>query len=244
MSERTNDAAACIYFKLTLACGVRYTPLWGQNIYDKSLEGAHQQQPRADAARVPFDDVVRCLGRLTENGTIRAWGLSNETSFGVCEWVAACRRCGVPQPVSIQNDFSLLDRRFEGELAETCSSVNHDVGLLAYGCLCGGTLACRDYADGSRHKLFPNFQARYHCAASRAAAERYAEIARAAGLTPATLALAWAFSRHFMASVIVGATSVAQLQENMAAAEVQLPKDVLGKIEAVHAANRNPNLRN
>ena len=174
----------------------------------------------------------------------QAWGLSNETTYGVCEWVAACRRCGVPPPVSIQNDFSLLDRRFESELAEACSDVNHNIGLLAYGALCGGTLSGKGFTEGSRHKLFPTFQSRYHCEASRAAAARYAEIARAQGLSPATLALAWAFSRFFMTSVIIGATKMEQLMENIAAADVVLSNEVLAKIDAVHAEMRNPNVRN
>ena len=248
----------------------RYTPLWGSCVYDKSLEGKHSQQPRDSAERVPFDDVVRCLGELLAAGKIRAWGLSNETTFGVCEWAAAAKRCGVAPPVSIQNDFSLLDRRFEGELAEACSDANHDLGLMAYGALCGGTLSGKGYVDGCRHKLFPNFQARvvacavqqraahaltpppsptrapqgrYHCPASREAAEKYAVLAREAGVSPATLALAWAYSRHFMASVIIGATKLEQLLENIDAADVTLSKELLAKIEAVHAESRNPNLR-
>jgi aryl-alcohol dehydrogenase-like predicted oxidoreductase len=220
----------------------RYTSLWGASVYDKRQEAGHSQQQRPLADRTPFDDVVRCLGALLAKGTIRAWGLSNETSFGVCAWSAACARLGVAGPVSIQNDFSLLDRRFESELAEACSAVNHDVRLLAYGSLCGGTLSGKGYSDDSRHKLFPNFQARYHCPASRAAAARYADIARAAGMSPATLALAYAYGRHFMGSVIIGATSVAQLLENVAAAEVTLPKEVLQQIDAVHAEIRNPNV--
>lgn len=158
--------------------------------------------------------------------------------------MAACRRCGVAPPVSIQNDFSLLDRRFESELAEACSDVNHNIGLLAYGALCGGTLSCKGYTDGSRHKLYPGFQGRYHCEASRAAAARYADIARAEGLSPATLALAWAFGRSFMASVIIGATRHEQLVENIKAADVVLSKETLAKIDAVHTELRNPNLRN
>jgi len=222
----------------------RYTPLWGMNKYEKEAESGHSQQPRTSAERVPFDDVVRCMGELLTAGKIKAWGLSNETTFGVCEWMAACRRCGVPPPCSIQNDFSLLDRRFESELAEACSDANHNVGLLAYGALCGGTLTGKGFSEGSRHKLFPTFQARYHCKASRAAAERYGEIAQAEGLSPATLALAWAYSRHFMASVIIGATTVEQLMENIKAVDVVLSKACLAKIDAVHAELRNPNVRN
>ncbi len=226
----------------------RYTPLWGSNVYLKGMEGKHQQQPRDTPERVPFDDVVRCLAELMEAGTIKAWGVSNETSFGVCQWVESAKRLGVSPPISIQNDFSLLDRRFEGELAETCSDINCNLGLLAYGCLNGGVLSGK-YADGAkpakaRHALFPGFQARYHCDKALEAAARYAAIAAEAGLTPTQLALAWAYSRHFMAAVIIGATTLEQLDENIKAACIELPKSVLAAVDAVHADIRNPNLRN
>ena len=134
-----------------------------------------------------------------------------------------------------------------GELAESCSDINCNLGLLAYGALNGGTLSGK-YFDGakppaSRHTLFPNFQSRYTCPASMAAAEEYAAIAEAHGLTPAALALAWAFSRFYMGAVIIGATSLAQLEENVAAASVELPKEVLEAIDKVHMKNRNPNVR-
>lgn len=227
----------------------RYTPLWGSHVYQKSMEGLHSQQPRPNPEdRVPFDDVVKCLGELLEEGSIKHWGVSNETSYGVCQWVAAAQRCGVRPPISIQNDFSLLDRRFEGELAETCSSINCNLGLLAYGALNGGTLSGK-YSQGAkpakaRHTLFGGFQSRYHCDAALQAADLYADIASDVGITPAQLALAWAFSRHFMGAVIIGATTVEQLIENVKASEVELSKETLARIDAVHAQIRNPNLRN
>jgi aryl-alcohol dehydrogenase-like predicted oxidoreductase len=226
----------------------RYTPLWGNAQYRKEKELGHEQQERPENdTRVPFDEVVLCMGELIEAGLIKAWGLSNETSFGVCTWVEAAKRLGVPPPCSIQNDFSLCDRRFESELAETCSSVNCNLGLLAYGALNGGMLSGK-YAggqkpEGARHTLFANFQARYTFAKSLAASEKYSAIAKEAGLTPAQLALAWAYSRHYMASVIIGATKQEQLLECVMAAEIELSKATLAAIEAVHMDHRNPNLR-
>ena len=227
----------------------RYTPLWGSFVYNKAMEGGHSQQPRASPEdRVAFEDVVKCLGELMEAGAIKHWGLSNETSYGVCQWVAAAQRCGVRPPISIQNDFSLTDRRFEGELAETCSSIHCNLGLLAYGSLNGGTLSGK-YSQGAkpakaRHTLWGGFQSRYHCDAALQAADLYADIAVDVGITPAQLALAWAFSRHFMGAVIIGATTVEQLEENIKASDIQLSKETLGRIDAVHAQIRNPNLRN
>lgn len=226
----------------------RYTPLWGHHAYMKHLEGKHQQQPRDGPDDVAFDDVVKCMGELLEEGVIKHWGVSNETSYGVCQWVASARRLGVRPPISIQNDFSLLDRRFEGELAETCSSLNCNLGLLAYGALNGGALTGK-YAQGakpakSRHTLFPGFQQRYHCPLALKAADMYADIAAEAGITPSQLALAWAYSRHFMAAVIIGATTVEQMEDNCRASDIELSKETLAKIDALHAQIRNPNLRN
>ena len=207
------------------------------------------QQPRESPDdRVPFEDVVKCMGELIEEGAIKHWGVSNETSYGVCQWVAAAQRLGVAPPISIQNDFSLLDRRFEGELAETCSSVHCNLGLLAYGALNGGSLSGK-YSQGAkpakaRHTLFPNFQQRYHCPQALQAADMYREIAIEAGITASQLALAWAYSRLVMASVIIGATPVEQLEDNCKASDIELSKETLAKIDAVHAQIRNPNLRN
>ena len=244
----------------------RYTPLWGNNVYQKGLESKHEQQPRECADRIPFDDIARCRGELIEEGLVRAWGVSNESSFGVCAWVESCTRLGVPLPVSIQNDHSLCDRRFEGELAETCSSVNHNLGLLAFGALNGGTLSAfpdtrppvvldidastigGKYSGGvkpagARHTAFPNFQHRYLAPRSLHAADKYAALAAANGLTAAQLALAWSYSRHYMCSVIIGATKLDQLVENIKAADIVLPKAVLGAIDAIHLEQMNPNVK-
>ena len=226
----------------------RYTPLWGMNQYKKEMEGKHSQQERKGPQDVAaIDAMVACLGELIKACKIKAWGLSNESSFGVCAFWHAAQRLGVPPPVSIQNDFGLLDRRFDGELAETCSDLNCNLGLLAYGSLNGGTLSGK-YAgsakpEGARHTLFAGFQSRYHCEASLAAAAQYAAIAAKAGVSPATLALAWAYSRFYMGAVIIGATSLPQLEENVKACEVELSKETLAAIDAVHVRMRNPNVR-
>ena len=94
----------------------RYTPLWGSAQHRKNMEGKHSQQARegAEAFTADFGEVAACMGELVASGKIRAWGVSNETSFGVTTWFHTCKRLGVPPPCSIQNDFSLLDRRFDG----------------------------------------------------------------------------------------------------------------------------------
>eukprot|EP00741_Cyanophora_paradoxa_P008686 tig00001368_g8409.t1 len=214
----------------------RYVPLWGTSRYN----------PEQERPSVPFEESVAALGELIKEGKIRHWGLSNETTFGVCHFAEAAKRLGVPLPVSIQNDFSLVDRRFESELAEACAPGNYNIGLLPYGPLAGGTLTGK-FLDGSkpakaRHVLFPGFQQRYHAEPTMAATRKYAELAKKHGITPTQLALAWCKSRWYVASTIIGATSVEQMREDVEAFRVTLSPDVLAAVDAIHAEARNPNI--
>ncbi|KAL4860207.1 Protein tas [Chlorella vulgaris] len=213
----------------------RYAAVFGKNQY------------RADAHYdpVPFEEQVAAVGELIKEGKVRHWGLSNETTYGVCRLCEVAARLGVPPPISIQNDFSLLDRRFEGELAEACAPHHYNLGLLPYGPLAGGTLTNKYFGDGkpgpnARH--FPDFQARYHCDRSMAAAAEYCSLAKSKGLSLAQLALAWCKSRWFVASVIIGATSLEQLKENIAAFELNLDEETLAAVDALHLKHRNPNV--
>ena len=130
----------------------RYVPKWGESQY--RADKAAEDRERETAALQGFDAVVRSMGALLEAGKIKAWGLSNETSFGVGAFAAACARLGVAPPVSIQNDFSLCFRTFEGELAEACSPDHHNLALLAYGVLNGGILSGKYL--GARHPALAN----------------------------------------------------------------------------------------
>eukprot|EP00193_Tetraselmis_chui_P014633 CAMPEP_0177773678 /NCGR_PEP_ID=MMETSP0491_2-20121128/13013_1 /TAXON_ID=63592 /ORGANISM="Tetraselmis chuii, Strain PLY429" /LENGTH=297 /DNA_ID=CAMNT_0019291829 /DNA_START=154 /DNA_END=1044 /DNA_ORIENTATION=- len=152
----------------------RYAPLFGKRAYDQSaIREAHD-----------FEEQLRAMGELIKEGKIRHWGLSNETTFGVCQFGELAKRLDLPLPVSIQNDFGMGDRRFEAELAEACTHYN--IGLLVYGALAGGDdkyLADAPPPSSSRHVQFPDFQPRYHCEQNRAAALRYQAVAKSAGLT-------------------------------------------------------------
>ncbi|KAL4428585.1 hypothetical protein ABPG77_008897 [Micractinium sp. CCAP 211/92] len=214
----------------------RYAPVFGKNQF---IASQHYDP-------VPFEAQVAAVGELIREGKVRHWGLSNETTFGVCKMAEVAAKLGVPPPISIQNDFSLLDRRFEGHLAEACAPFNYNLGLLPYGPLAGGTLTNK-YFEGepspnARHVKFPGFQPRYHSEPSRAAARAYRELAEQKGLTLAQLALAWCKSRWYVASVIIGATTMEQLKENIAAFDIELDADTLAKIDALHLAHRNPNV--
>jgi len=167
--------------------------------------------------------------------------LSNETPWGVMEFVRCAEQLGLPRIISIQNAYHLLNRTFESGLAEVCHHAN--IGLLAYSPLAFGWLTGKyldDPAAPGRITLFPGFGQRYNKPNVAAAAAEYARIARAAGLTPATLALAFARTRRFTASTIIGATSLEQLKENLDSATVTLASGVLEQLEAAHRRHPSP----
>ncbi|KAG8464463.1 hypothetical protein KFE25_003526 [Diacronema lutheri] len=204
------------------------------NMFDTRAYKRSAERP----AFTPFDETVGAIGELLAAGKVKQWGISNENAVGVCKLLESCAKLGVQSPVTIQNDFSVLHRRVEEDgTVEACSPVHSAVTpngilLLAYGALAGGTLSgkYRRDADGSlvtsakraRHVLFPAFQPRYFSGASIETAEKLCVLAAKYALTPAQLALLWAAGRDYVGSVIIGATSVAQLEENIAAFE--LPK--------------------
>jgi len=212
----------------------RYAPTFGKRIFDK-------EQLRES---ISFEEQLRAMAELIKEGKIRAWGVSNETTFGICQFCELAARLELPPPVSIQNDFSLGDRRFEAELAEACTHYN--VGLMVYGALAGGTFTNKTVSgsalqrQGSRHVKFPNFQPRYHCKQNLEAAERYAVIAKEAGLTLAQLALAFSKSRFYVTATIIGANDPDQLVENIKAFDIELDEKTLAKIDEVHRDAHDP----
>ncbi|KAG2487974.1 hypothetical protein HYH03_013414 [Edaphochlamys debaryana] len=226
----------------------RYVPGFGR--FQFSLEAAAAHEEAAEAAGAPvasFEEQAGAIERLMREGKIRAWGLSNETSYGVMRHCAAAAAAGIPRPASIQNSYSMLHRTFEGDLAEVCA--NMDMGLLPWSPLAGGALSGKYLPHGSRPpgcrlSLFPDRYARFLTERVSRAVSEYVLIAREAGLTPSQLAYAWCRSRWFVPSVLVGATSTAQLAENLGAwAEGgRLAPETVEAIEQVHARHRNPAL--
>jgi aryl-alcohol dehydrogenase-like predicted oxidoreductase len=209
----------------------RYVPMFGASSYDVAQE--HDS--------TPIVEQLQALAELIKAGKVRHIGVSNETPWGVSEFVRCAETLGLPRIVSIQNAYHLMNRSFESGLAETCHHTN--VGLLAYSPLAFGWLSGKYLDDPStkgRVTLFPGFGQRYAKPNVPAATQEYVHIAKAAGLSPAMMALAFAQTRWFTSSVILGATSLQQLQENLDSAEVTLSAEVLEKIEAVHKLYPNP----
>lgn len=209
----------------------RYVPQFGTTVYDPSLE----------RPSTPTAEQLEAIAAVIAEGKVRYWGLSNETAWGVTEFSRVARELGLPRPVSIQNAYNLINRHYEGPVAE--AGRHEKVDLLAYSPLGFGLLTGK-HVDGvalrSRIGLFEGFGARYRKVNVDEAVRAYVEVAREAGLTPTQLALAFVRSRWFVKSTIIGATTRAQLEEDLDSVDVSLSKEVLAKIEAVHARYPSP----
>lgn len=182
-----------------------------------------------------IQSTLEVMGDLVKAGKVRAVGVSNESSWGTMRYVTASELYDVPRIASIQNAYSMVNRTFETGLAEIAR--REDVGLLAYSSLAQGYLTGK-YRNGAlpagaRKTLFNKMQ-RYEHPRTFEAVDAYFELAQEAGLDPAQMALAFAKSRSFMTSVIIGATRMDQLETDVAAADLVLGGDVLEKIDAIH----------
>jgi len=204
--------------------------------------GSWQYDPSKEREATPILEQVEAMAAAIESGKIRAYGLSNETAYGLCEFVRVAKANNLPAPVSVQNGYSLLARMFDGDPAE--ASRHHDVPLLAYsplgmgqftGKYLGGALP----ADARMVKLKP-FGERYMRPRAFAAVDEYARVAKKHGIALAAMALAFVRGRFFTASTIVGATSVAQLEQSLQNFDAVLGPEVLADIEAVNQAWPSP----
>ncbi|MES1928471.1 aldo/keto reductase [Salinisphaera dokdonensis CL-ES53] len=190
---------------------------------------------------VPIEETLGELGRLVDEGKIRCVGISNETPWGLMRYVRAAEIENLPRVVSIQNPYSLLNRSFEVGLAE-CAE-REDVRLLAYSPLAFGMLTGKYLngaaPEGARLTRWERFS-RYTNARGQQATAAYVALAQKHGVDPAQMALAYVNSRSFLTSNIIGATTMAQLETNIASADVELSDELIESIEAIHADNPTP----
>ncbi|OSX68649.1 hypothetical protein BU14_2437s0001 [Porphyra umbilicalis] len=265
----------------------RYVPNFGATGFQPDRAAAH-------GGTVEIKETLGALAALRAAGTIRWYGVSNESAVGVCLWEAAAEQMGVAPPVSIQNSYSLVHREVENGVDEAIAR-GTGAGLLAWSPLAGGVLTGK-YLDAAQRAAeeegaasaaaaaaaaaavaappsstlpspsssssvpgvvpgkgayrfveYPRFQTRFMGSRCLEATARYRAIAEGAGMSLTQLALRWAASRWFMASVIVGATSMAQLAANIDALEgdgpdgaVVLPPGVNRAIDEVYLVYRDP----
>lgn len=218
----------------------RNAPIFGQRQFD----------PQRERDCTSIQAQLEAMADLVRAGKIRYVGVSNETPWGVAEFVKQAELHGLPRIATIQNPYNLVNRSFEQGLDEACFRTG--VSLLVYSPLAFGQLTGKYLLEGAgeptfnpaaqgRLTRFPaDWSPRYLRPETLAACARYVQLAREAGLTPAAMALAWCYSRWFAASTIIGATSLDQLRENIDAWDVRLPEAVVAGIEAVHREMHNP----
>ena len=190
---------------------------------------------------VAIEETLSVLQDFVREGKVRHVGVSNETPWGVAQFLKHAENQGLPRIASIQNAYSLLNRVFESGLSEF--SRHEDVGLLAYSPLAMGML-CGKYLDGARPAnarltLYTRFT-RYSNPQAEAATRAYVELARQHGISPTHLALAWVNQRPFVTSNLIGATNLQQLKENIDSVDVELSSELLQAIDQIHVRHPNP----
>lgn len=192
--------------------------------------------PADDSDAVPIAETLEVLNEFVQSGKVRHIGLSNETPWGMMQYLRLAETHGWPKLVSIQNPYSLLNRSFEIGLAEM--SLQEKVGLLAYSPLGFGVLSGKylggNQPEGARLTLFKDYT-RYTNENGIAATQAYVELAQQHGLSPAQLSLAFVNQQVFTTATIIGATTIAQLKENIESVDVELSDDVLEAIEQIHS---------
>ena len=210
----------------------RNVPIFGQLAFN----------PKAERPCTPIEETLDVLAGLVKAGKIRHIGVSNESAWGVSEFIKQAELRDAPRIVSIQNAYHLANRSFESALDEVC--YHEQVGLLAYSPLAFGQLTGKYLSDANAHgrlTIFPpTWSPRYLRPAVVEAARRYAALAAEHGMTPTELALAWCYTRWFVASTIIGATGIAQLQQNIDAFSTKLSDEVVAAVNAIHVSLTNP----
>ncbi|VTU27350.1 L-glyceraldehyde 3-phosphate reductase [Variovorax sp. PBS-H4] len=216
----------------------RHVPAFGNMYYD----------PARETSRTSIPEQLEALAGLVKAGKVRAIGLSNETPYGVHEFVRVAEQHGLPRVATVQNVYNLLNRSVENGLDETLHRLG--VSLLAYSPLGAGLLTGKYDESGTTGARAPQGAriARYESVRkqrwgrpeSLEAARRYNALARGIGMTPTQLALAFCHSKWQVASTIIGVTSLDQLDENLDACDKRLPPEVLAEVDKLRWEMRDP----
>lgn len=218
----------------------RHVPAFGNLYYDPSKE----------TSTTPIREQLEALAGLVKAGKVRYIGLSNETPYGVHEFVRLAEQHGLPRVATVQNPYCLINRTWENGLDETCHRLN--VSLLAYSPLGFGLLTGKydesgitgpSAPQGARIATYESVRKqRWGRPEALTASRRYNALARANGMTPTQMALAFCYTKWQVASTIIGVTSVAQLDEDLNAWGTTLSPEVLKEIDAIRWELRDPAL--
>lgn len=197
--------------------------------------------PAPVEGEIAIEETLAALDAHVRAGRIRFIGLSNESAWGTMRWLAAAERLGMSRVVTIQNAYSLVNRTFEVNLAEV--ALREQVGLLAYSPLAQGYLTGKysggALPQGSRKQRFDRLQ-RYEKPEAAPAIAAYLKLAADVGVKPEHLALKFAATRPFMTSVILGATTLEQLDTDIAALSMPWTAEIEERVDAIHRVHQNP----
>lgn len=197
--------------------------------------------PARDADETPIEETLAVFGELVEEGKIRHFGLSNESSWGVMRFVGKAEKGVGPRVASLQNAYNLVNRTYEVNLAETCH--REEVSLLAYSPLAQGYLSGKydngALPKGSRKERYNRLQ-RYETPGAAETYKAYGDLARSFGMEPALLANAFVTSRPFVTSNIIGARTMEQLELALDSADVTWTDEMQKAVDAIHQQRGNP----
>jgi aryl-alcohol dehydrogenase-like predicted oxidoreductase len=200
---------------------------------------AYEHEPN-EAWKDNFKEVLETLNSFIKQGKIRQVGLSNESPYGVMRFLEESKKHGLPKMITVQNPYNLLNRKDEIGLTEVLH--REQVGLFPYSPLGMGTLSGKHLngiQENSRLGLFPQYK-RYSGEQAVKATRAYSEIAKNHDLNFAQMSLAFVNTRPFVTSNIIGATSLAQLQENIGSIDLELSEEIISEINKVHETHPNP----
>ncbi|HLV70066.1 MAG TPA: aldo/keto reductase [Xanthomarina sp.] len=188
-----------------------------------------------------FNEILHTFDDIIKEGKVRQIGISNEKAWGAMRYLEESKASNLPRMITIQNAYSLLNRVFEGDMAEI--AIRENMGLLAYSPMACGVLSGK-YIKGtdskySRLNLFSRFT-RYSSEQATQATKAYLQLAVNNNMSLAQMALAFVTQQPFVTSNIIGATSLEQLEENIESIHVNLNTELLQAIENIHSSIPNP----
>jgi len=195
-----------------------------------------------DTDWTPIEEVLENLKNLIKSGKVKYVGLSNETPWGIINFLKTAKERNLPRMMSVQNGYSLVNRVFD--IANSEVSTRENCGLLAYSPLAGGRLSGK-YMNGkklknSRYTLWPQRFSRHHTKRGELAIKKYVDLAKKYNIAPSTFANAFVINRPFVTSNIIGATSIRHLEENINSINITLTEGMLEEIEDIHLSDPNP----